>query len=167
MEQIHPDSEVTDFALELSSLLKELSCPYSKLIGGSTSDRFKTKPDCLLLLNYLITELMAAKMSQKFNPHKKVVIEVVSVKSIDWNVWYRFWRLFSFFIFRKQLESPPAIALKSITQNLSLGKPPPNITPKAFFERLLNQFSELYKKNGKSKPHIASKGLVSFVHFLL
>lgn len=31
-----------------------------------------------------------------------------------------------------------------------MGKPPQNITPKAFFERLLNQFSALYKKNGKT-----------------
>lgn len=91
---------------------------------------------------------MAAKMSQKFNPHKKVVIEVVSVScgSIHYKLLIRF-----LFILQNQLESPPAIALKSITQNLSLGKPPPNITPKAFFERLLNQFSELYKKNGKSQ----------------
>lgn len=80
-KQIHPDSEVTEFALELSSFLKELSCPYSKLISGSTAERFKSKQDCLLLINYLTTEFMAAKMSHKFNPHKKVVIEIVSMKS--------------------------------------------------------------------------------------
>lgn len=30
---------------------------------------------------------------------------------------------------------------------MNLGKPPQNITPKAFFEKLLTRFSEVYKKN--------------------
>lgn len=63
--------------MELSSLLKELSCPYSVLISGPIAHRFQSKEDRLLLLNYLMSELMAAKMSHKLTPHKKVVIEIV------------------------------------------------------------------------------------------
>lgn len=80
--QIHPDSEATEFALELSSLLKELSCPYTVLVSGQTAQRFQTRSDRLLLLNYLISELMAAKMSHKLNPQKKVIIEIVSKTGI-------------------------------------------------------------------------------------
>ncbi|XP_031638120.1 protein FAM98A isoform X2 [Contarinia nasturtii] len=123
-ERIDPESEKTEFILELSSMLKELCCPYPVLISGSLAQRFQSKHDCLLLLNYLISELMAAKMCHKINPHKKVVIEI--------------------------LESSAAIALKAITQNLNLGKPPQSITPKFFFEKLLFTFSEIFKKNDKS-----------------
>lgn len=64
--------------LELSSLLKELCCPYLVLISGSPAQRFQSKQDRVLLINYLINELMAAKMIQKLNPQKKTVIEIVS-----------------------------------------------------------------------------------------
>lgn len=82
-EQISPESEFTEFVLELSSLLKELCCPYSRLISGPTGQRFQTKDDRSLLINYLISELMAAKMSNKLNPHKKVVIEIVSINNCN------------------------------------------------------------------------------------
>lgn len=76
--QIHPDSESTEFLLELSSFLKELGCPYSCLVSGPTAQRYQSKQDRSLLLTYLLSELMAAKMSHKLNPHKKVLIEIVS-----------------------------------------------------------------------------------------
>lgn len=78
--QIHPGSESTEFVLELSSLLKELGCPYSVLVSGPPSQRFQSKDVRILLLNYLVSELMAAKMIQKLNPHKKIVIEIVRYK---------------------------------------------------------------------------------------
>lgn len=78
-DQIHADSESTEFLLELSSLLKELGCPYTCLVSGPTAQRYQSKQDRSLLLTYLISELMAAKMSQKLNPHKRIIIEIVSI----------------------------------------------------------------------------------------
>lgn len=61
-----------------------------------------------------------------------------------------------------QLESPAAVALKSITQNLSLGKPPQNITPNAFFEKLFNRFNEVAKKKSLGKPLFAPSKQLTF-----
>lgn len=128
-------------------MLKELCCPYSALISGPTGQRFQSKQDRLLLVNYLINELMAAKMSHKLNPRKNVIIEIVrNCRPVCKKAFLSF-KSFSFI----QLESSTAVALKSITQNLNLGKPPQNITPKVFFEKLLNQFSDLCKKNGMNQ----------------
>lgn len=69
--------------MELSSFLKELSCPYPALISGPISERFQLSEHRTLLLNYLTTELMAAKMCQKLNPQKQVIIEIVSEKKND------------------------------------------------------------------------------------
>lgn len=77
--QIHSESVATEFALELSSFLKELGCPYQVLVSGTSNHRYQTREDRSLLLNYLSSELMAAKMSHKLNPQKKVVIEMVSI----------------------------------------------------------------------------------------
>lgn len=80
--QINENSEIDEFLLELSSFLKELSCPYPALVSGPISERFQSPEHRLLLLNYLTTELMAAKMCQKLNPQKQVIIEIVSEKEI-------------------------------------------------------------------------------------
>lgn len=69
---------MNEFLLELSGLLKEMSCPYPALISGPVSNRFHTHADRFLLLNYLLTELMASKMCHKIKPLERVVIEIVS-----------------------------------------------------------------------------------------
>lgn len=77
-EQIQPDSAINEFSLELSSFLKELPCPYAALISGPISNRYATVESRLTLLNYLMCELMAAKMCHTLKPEKQVVIEIVS-----------------------------------------------------------------------------------------
>ncbi|KAH9642414.1 hypothetical protein HF086_007546 [Spodoptera exigua] len=57
-----PD-ESSSFLLELSSFLKELKC--------HMSSRLQTKEDRLLLLDYLISELMAARMVNVDGPKEK------------------------------------------------------------------------------------------------
>lgn len=79
MFQVHLESESADFLLELSSLLRELHCPYSRLVSGPTSERFKSEDDRVLLLQFLTTELMAAKMNHHDKPNGKLVIEVVAI----------------------------------------------------------------------------------------
>lgn len=63
--------------MELSSLLKEMDCPYSNLVAGATADRFKTKQDRTMLFQYLITELMAAKMNLHEMHEERMFIELV------------------------------------------------------------------------------------------
>lgn len=77
-EQIQPDSTVNEFSLELSSFLKELPCPYPALISGPIASRYAAVDSRLTLLNYLMCELMAAKMCHTLKPEKQVVIEIVS-----------------------------------------------------------------------------------------
>lgn len=60
------------------------------------------------------------------------------------------------------MESPAAVALKSITQNLNLGKPPQTITPNAFFEKLFNRFNEVAKKKSLGTPLFAPSKQLSF-----
>lgn len=77
-DQIHPNGDVNEFSLELSSFLKELSCPYTTMTSGPLNERFSTIQKRQLLIDYLSSELMAAKMSYHLNPEKRQTIEVVS-----------------------------------------------------------------------------------------
>lgn len=54
-----------NFVLELSSFLKELQCPFSTWRSGPVAQRFRTPEACTLLLDYLVSELMAMKMSYR------------------------------------------------------------------------------------------------------
>ncbi|CAG0886520.1 unnamed protein product [Cyprideis torosa] len=57
-----PDDSPT-FLLELSFLLKELGCPYSSLMeGSSVNSRLVSREDKLLLLYFLCGEVLAARM---------------------------------------------------------------------------------------------------------
>ncbi|KAF9793885.1 hypothetical protein SFRURICE_007416 [Spodoptera frugiperda] len=100
-----PD-ESSSFLLELSSFLKELKCPYKKLVTGHMSSRLQTKEDRLLLLDYLISELMAARMVNVDGPKDKQAAGMEIVVQ----------------------ESPTARDLKNILIALKFNKPPPNIT---------------------------------------
>lgn len=63
--------------LELSGFLKELICPFECFISGPISNRLQTTESRILLLDYLLTELMAIKMIQKNMPKESLVIEIV------------------------------------------------------------------------------------------
>lgn len=54
-------------------------CPYDSLSQGHVSDRLATKEDRLLLLNYLISELMAARMFAQKVPEKKIELKLVRI----------------------------------------------------------------------------------------
>ncbi|XP_065360446.1 protein FAM98B [Calliphora vicina] len=101
----------SEFAMELSAMLKELSCPFNRFVTGPLSERFETKADRLQLIDFLITELMATKMVLRLKPAEQ---SYVIPKS----------------------ETDTAKSLESLTKDLCLGKPPDNITPKALFDKL-------------------------------
>lgn len=73
---INPEDSIT-FLMELSSFLKELGCPYQNLTHGHISDRFENVSDRLLLLDYLLTELMAARILREKKPGKKIELKLV------------------------------------------------------------------------------------------
>ncbi|KAG9462765.1 hypothetical protein GDO78_023193 [Eleutherodactylus coqui] len=56
--------DVESIQLEISGFLKELSCPYPKLVSGDIKDRLKSKEDCLKLLLFLGSELQALQIGQ-------------------------------------------------------------------------------------------------------
>ncbi|XP_013105998.1 protein FAM98B [Stomoxys calcitrans] len=121
----------SEFAMELSAMLKELSCPYSCFVTGALSDRFETKQDRLQLLDYMITELMATKMMLKLKPMDQAYVI-------------------------PKTETNTAKALEQLTKDLGLGKPPENIAPKAFFDKLNFKVEEVLRG---MKPGVVSDPL--------
>ncbi|XP_037812631.1 LOW QUALITY PROTEIN: protein FAM98B [Lucilia sericata] len=122
----------SEFAMELSAMLKELGCPFSRFVTGPLSERFETKEDRLQLIDYLITELMATKMALRLKPAEQ---SYVIPKS----------------------ETNTARALESLTKDLCLGKPPDNIAPKALFDKLNFKVEERLRS---VKPGVVSEPLL-------
>lgn len=79
-EEVNPitcPEDYVSFLMELSSFLKELGCPYESMIQGHISERLSTTDEKLLLLDYLITELMAARMLREKVPEKNIELKLV------------------------------------------------------------------------------------------
>eukprot|EP00112_Aurelia_sp_Birch-Aquarium-sp1_P010161 Seg2184.1 transcript_id=Seg2184.1/GoldUCD/mRNA.D3Y31 product="Protein FAM98A" protein_id=Seg2184.1/GoldUCD/D3Y31 len=55
------------FKLDMSGFLREMECPYSQLIG---IDRLDSEKNRLLVLDYLVSELMACRMTGGFQDEK-------------------------------------------------------------------------------------------------
>ncbi|XP_018336058.1 protein FAM98B isoform X2 [Agrilus planipennis] len=122
-ECVNPMATTEDsisFILEVSSLLKESGCPYSSLIHGHASDRFATVDDRLLLLDYLITEVMAARILEENKPAKKLEL--------------------------KLNETPQAADLRKILQTLGFSRPPPNITVQTLIQKLTQSIQNTISK---------------------
>lgn len=60
-----------------------LDCPYQSLTQGHVSDRLQNVEDRELILDYLITELMIARMTQEKVPKNKIELKLVSFIFID------------------------------------------------------------------------------------
>lgn len=56
-------SDIDTFLMELSGFLREYGCPYRSLCEGPLQERFLTVDSNLLLIDYLLTELQAAKIT--------------------------------------------------------------------------------------------------------
>lgn len=106
-------SDVSNFLIELSGLLKELQCNYQILIGDANiNNRMQTIDSRYILLEFLITELMTQKMFLvKQKPKDKGSVITIN-------------------------ESPTAAALKDIAICLNLGKPPDNISADGLFQKI-------------------------------
>ncbi|XP_050680084.1 protein FAM98A isoform X2 [Leptidea sinapis] len=124
VNMINDPDESSTFLLELSSFLKELGCPYRKLVTGHLSSRLQSREDKLLLLDYLISELMAAKIVNVDAPKVKTGMDIVVI------------------------ETPTARDLKEILITLKFNKPPPNITPEILFSKVEAKVKETIQKEG-------------------
>lgn len=52
---------------------------------GHVSDRLQNVSDRLLLIDYLVNELMAARILQEKKPEKKIELKIVSIiKCVSW-----------------------------------------------------------------------------------
>ena len=58
-ETVHAD--LKHFKLELASFLRELQCPFENLISGDSVQRLESHKDRFCLLEFLVTEYLAAK----------------------------------------------------------------------------------------------------------
>lgn len=125
-EKVAKETDYNEFMLEISALLKELGCPYTQFVAGPLTGRLQTKESRILLLDYLISELMAMKMCLKLKPQENSYVIPV-------------------------FESTTAKALETITKDLNLGKPPENISPKSLFEKIASKLDESIKKANPKK----------------
>ncbi|XP_065562927.1 protein FAM98A-like isoform X2 [Artemia franciscana] len=136
-EIVHPvasELEVDSFLIELSSLLRELRCPYSIIIEGSLKENLQKRDARLLLLFFLSSELQASAMILADAPvDKSMQIEIV--------------------------ESETAKNLRLALQGLGLSKPPTNISASQLFGKLESKLREVVSK---APPTIISQPLFTY-----
>lgn len=102
--------DLLGFLVEVSSLLKEIYCPYKSLTKGPITERLLLSADKKLLITYLITELEAAKIQAVKKPKKKDVPMQIELA-----------------------ESRTAKELREMLVCLRFSKPPESITPQQLF----------------------------------
>jgi hypothetical protein len=125
-EEVNPISNLEDavaFIMEISSFLKELNCTYTVLTQGHISDRLQNTQDRLLLLDYLSTELMGARIFQQKKPDKKIEL--------------------------KLQETDEAANMRKILMTLRFPKPPANITIPQLFQKVCPTVQTVVQKVGK------------------
>ncbi|KAL6265658.1 hypothetical protein P5V15_002453 [Pogonomyrmex californicus] len=123
-ETVHATTSADDassFLLELSFFLKEIGCMNEKLMTGHMNQRLANESERGILIEFLITELMACKLLETKYPEEEKQMEV----TID--------------------ESDTARKLKNILVMLKFQKPPDNISPELLFSRLETKLSEVLK----------------------
>ncbi|RZF34699.1 hypothetical protein LSTR_LSTR002781 [Laodelphax striatellus] len=119
VNQITCPEDSSSFLLEVSSFLKEVGCQYSCLMEGNVNERLHSKYNRILLLDFLITELQAARMALVVKPDLKNKMNI-TLK-----------------------ESATAADLKNILVALKFPKPPDNITPAAIFSKVEDKLKQV------------------------
>lgn len=77
-ETVSSVDDLHSFAMEISSFLKELSCPYHRLLDGPLSSRYRSEEDSLLLIEFLAAECVTGVINQqKRNEEMKHQIDLV------------------------------------------------------------------------------------------
>ncbi|KAK9510079.1 hypothetical protein O3M35_004940 [Rhynocoris fuscipes] len=118
---ISSEDDIQSFLLEVSSFLKELGCEYKSLTEGNVANRLKTTNDRLKLLDFLITELLAARILSAKKPTTTNVELCIN-------------------------ESPTAANLKKLLMGLGFPKPPATITSDMMFSKVKVKLGEISSK---------------------
>ncbi|XP_014282273.1 protein FAM98B [Halyomorpha halys] len=113
--------DASSFLLELSSFLKELGCSYKTLTEGNVGDRLKTSNDRYLLLEFLISEVLAARITSAKKPSGNNIELTLN-------------------------ESDNAASMRKMLMALNFPKPPTNITAQMLFTKVQNKVKELSDK---------------------
>lgn len=129
---ISSEADSNSFLLEVSSFLKESGCSYNTLTTGNFEDRLKSNENRLLLLDYLIGELRAARIIN-VNDNKKSNMKVLLI------------------------ESNTSKCLKNIINILKFPESLQNITISYLFNKVNNKLQELLKN---VSPTLIGKSLV-------
>ncbi|CAH1261738.1 FAM98A [Branchiostoma lanceolatum] len=133
-ECVHPTQSPDDtegFEMEMSSFLSEFGCPHAGVSSGDSAQRFRTKENCLVLLDYLLTELQAAQMTHANHPRPPSTPTGQAPASLH------------------------SGELKAICITLGMSRPPPNITTFQFFtgvEKKLREFLSKVPQDHIGKP---------------
>ncbi|CAH1261739.1 FAM98A [Branchiostoma lanceolatum] len=125
-----PD-DTEGFEMEMSSFLSEFGCPHAGVSSGDSAQRFRTKENCLVLLDYLLTELQAAQMTHANHPRPPSTPTGQAPASLH------------------------SGELKAICITLGMSRPPPNITTFQFFtgvEKKLREFLSKVPQDHIGKP---------------
>jgi hypothetical protein len=109
------NDDLVSFHMDLSSLLKELGCSYSKLNERNVNERFNSTEQRLLVMTYLLSELQARRM-----------IHVQQSQAEP-----------------AQKESQNAKCLREICQTLGLPKPPVTIDTKELFAKIEQRLGQV------------------------
>ncbi|XP_019642255.1 PREDICTED: protein FAM98A-like [Branchiostoma belcheri] len=117
--------------MEMSSFLSEFGCPHAGVSSGEFAQRFRTRENCLLLLDYLLTELQAAQMTHANHPRPPTTPTGQAPTSLH------------------------SGELKAICITLGMSRPPANITTFQFFtgvEKKLREFLSKVPQDHIGKP---------------
>lgn len=84
-ETVHATTSANDassFLLELSFFLKEIGCVNEKLMTGNVNQRLSNESERAILIEFLLTELMACKLLEVKCPKEEKQLEVTIVNTL-------------------------------------------------------------------------------------
>ncbi len=119
-------SNITEWKVELSSFLKEIQCPYRRFYEGDLESRLSSLEDRVLLLDFLLEEVLTARMSAFSSEEDSGSPTAANLKCFvkveDDEFFFRLEEVLSNLVF---------------FQVLNLGVPPQTVTIVQFFKHIL------------------------------
>lgn len=156
-DSIHPDSNLGDFLIELNRLLKEIYCPYASMTAGPSDERFSSAEQLISLLNYMLSEQMAARMADRKRMKTIDESKVRPSPAPDGGVQLTT----TIFCAFQAAKSPPTASLRRISRSLNVPVPQ-SASVKTLFETIFSKLNASMKSKSFGKPlFVPSKALTS------
>ncbi|CAF1004687.1 unnamed protein product [Adineta steineri] len=124
VQVINSINDINNFLIELGGFLRDYGCPYRNLLDNE--NRLNDRLSRIQLLDFLCTEIQAAKMNKSF---KRDIITNGTDNSTN----------------KKQYESDEARDLKALLMALGFPRPPAGITAAQVCTKVHTKVSELLK----------------------